>query len=94
MPALSSIQDRRNPGIIVHVFERSEQRWHGRRFSSSGQIEHAETPARRRDQCPRCCTMAAAPLLSSHQPGGDIAHHWKCESCECDWDTFFRPLLV
>jgi hypothetical protein len=97
MQAHASTQYRRNPGMAVYPFEfhqRSEPGWRRPRFPSSAQIEHAEAPARRRDQCPRCTTVAAAPLVSAPQPGGDIAHHWKCEACEFHWDTCFRPLLV
>ena len=52
------------------------------------------TPTARRDQCPRCRTLAAGPRVSSYQPGGVIAHHWQCECCNSGWDTFFQPLLV
>jgi hypothetical protein len=69
------------------------QKWR-RKAASSLQIESAETPPRRSDQCPRCCNLAAAPFVSVHQPGGSIAHHWKCKTCEFDWSTIFRPLLV
>jgi hypothetical protein len=82
--------------MVVYPLEfhrRSEQKWR-RNAAASVQIEHAETPTRRSDQCPRCCILAAAPLVSVHRPGGDIAHHWKCKTCEFDWDTIFRPLLV
>jgi hypothetical protein len=68
------------------------QKWR-RKAASSLQIEPAETPTRRSDQCPRCCNLAAAPFVSVHQPRG-IAHHWKCKTCEFDWDTSYRPLLV
>jgi len=51
-------------------------------------------PDTTQDQCPRCCILAVTPLVSVHRPGGDIAHHWKCKTCEFDWDTIFRPLLV
>jgi MarR-like DNA-binding transcriptional regulator SgrR of sgrS sRNA len=37
--------------------------------------------------------LAAGPLVSVHRPRG-IAHHWQCKTCECDWDTFYRPSLV
>ena len=57
-------------------------------------IGHADTRTPRRDQCPRCCALAAGPRVSSHQPGGVIAHHWQCECCNSGWDTFFQPLLV
>jgi formate dehydrogenase maturation protein FdhE len=69
------------------------QKWR-RKAVSSSQIEPAETPARRSDQCPRCGNLAAAPFVSVHQPGSGIAHHWKCKICEFDWSTIFRPLLV
>jgi hypothetical protein len=71
---------------------RSEQKWR-RKAVSSLQVEPAETPTRRSDQCPRCCILAAGPLVSVHRPRG-IAHHWQCKTCEFDWDTFFRPSLV
>jgi hypothetical protein len=70
-----------------------EQKPH-RRGAFSVQIERAEPPRRREDQCPRCCILAAAPLVSVSLPGGDIKHHWRCKVCEFDWDTIFRPLLV
>src|SRR3979409_2129503 len=82
--------------MVVYPLEfhrRSEQKWR-RKAASSVQIEHAETPTRRSDQCPRCCILAVTPLVSVHRPGGDIAHHWKCKNCEFDWDTIFRRLFV
>jgi hypothetical protein len=57
-------------------------------------IGRGDAPTRRWDQCPRCCASAAAPLVSTRQPGGVIAHHWQCECCKSGWDTFFQPLLV
>ena len=75
----------------LEFHRRPEQKW---RRKSSVQIERAETPTKRSDQCPRCCILAAEPLVSVHRPGGDIAHHWKCKNREFDWDTIFRPLLV
>jgi len=74
-------------------FRRPEQKWR-RKAASSIQIERAGTPTRRSGPWPRCCIPAAAPLGSVHGAGGDIAHHWKCKTCEFDWDTIFRPLLV
>jgi hypothetical protein len=82
--------------MVVYPLEfhrRPEHKWR-RKAASSIQIEPAETPARRSDQCPRCCILAPGPLVSVHQPGGIIAHHWKCGACEFGWDTSFRPLLV
>jgi hypothetical protein len=77
----------------LHAFERAGQPWRGRRFSSFGELEQAENRTRR-DQCPRCRTVAAGPLASSHQGAGTITHHWQCEACDLDWDTTFRALLV
>jgi hypothetical protein len=57
-------------------------------------IGRGDAPTRRWDQCPRCCASAAAPLVSTRQPGGVIAHHWQCARCESAWDTVFQPLLV
>jgi hypothetical protein len=73
---------------------RAEQKWHRRRVSLSKKMEDAEIATRRSNQCPRCCILAAGPLVSVHRPGGDIGHHWKCNTCEFEWDTIFRPLLV
>jgi len=56
-------------------------------------IGRGDAPTRRW-QCPRCCASAAAPLVSTRQPGGVIAHHWQCPRCESAWDTVFQPLLV
>jgi len=93
MPALTSTQLSRNSEPGLHAFERAGQPWRGRRFSSFGELEQAENRARR-DQCPRCRTVAAGPLASSHQGAGAITHHWQCEACELDWGTTFRALLV
>lgn len=93
MHALTSTQQPRNSELGRHAFERAGQPWRGRRFSSFGELEQAEGQARR-DQCPRCGTVAAGPLASSHQGAGAITHHWQCEACELDWDTTFRALLV
>jgi hypothetical protein len=93
MHALTSTQQPRSSDLGSHAFERVGQPWRGRRFSSFGQLEQTETRARR-DQCPRCRTVAAAPVMSAPQGGGAITHHWQCEACEFDWDTTFRPLLV
>ena len=56
--------------------------------------QHADAPARRRDQCPRCRAFVPGPIVSAYQTGGVVAHHWKCECCDSAWDTFFQPLLV
>jgi hypothetical protein len=78
----------------LEFHRRAEQKWLRRRVSFSKQIADTETPPRRRDQCPRCCILAATPLVSVHLPGGVISHHWKCKICEFEWDNIFRPLLV
>jgi hypothetical protein len=96
MNALASTEYRHNSETAVHPIEchrRSKPQWRGRRPASSPQAD-PESPPGRRDQCPRCGTIAAGPILSAPQPGGVIAHHWTCESCKAGWDTFFRPLLV
>jgi hypothetical protein len=77
----------------VEFHRHAERKWH-RRAAYSVQIECAESPRRRADQCPRCCVLAAGPLVSVHLPGDGIKHHWRCKACEFDWDTIFRPLLV
>jgi hypothetical protein len=79
--------------LDLQAFERAAQPWRGRRFSSFGELEQAESRARR-DQCPRCRTVAAGPLASSPQGAGAVTHHWQCEACELVWDTTFRALLV
>jgi hypothetical protein len=89
------LHDRKDPVMVVYPLafhRRSERKWR-RKADSSFQIESAETPPRRSDQCPRCCILAAGPLVSVHRPRG-IAYHWQCKTCECDWDTFYRPSLV
>jgi hypothetical protein len=77
----------------LEFHRRTEQKWR-RKAASTVQIERHDGPTRRSDQCPRCCLLAAAPLVSVHRHRGIIAHHWKCKTCEFDWDTVFRPLLV
>jgi hypothetical protein len=80
--------------MAVHPIEfhrRTERKWR-RNASPSVQIERAERPTTRTDQCPRCCILAAEPFVSAHGPGGVVAHHWRCKACEFDWDTVFRPL--
>jgi hypothetical protein len=93
MHALTSTQHLRSSELSFHAFERVGQSWRGRRSSSFGQVDRTGTPARR-DQCPQCGSIAAAPLASSHQGGGAITHHWQCEACALAWDTSFQPLLV
>jgi formate dehydrogenase maturation protein FdhE len=94
MHALTSTQHRPHPEVAVACFERSDRQWRSRRFPSSATIEDVETSSERRDRCPSCRTIAAGPVVSSHLGGGTVAHHWKCESCELDWNTVFQPLLV
>jgi hypothetical protein len=66
-------------------------------------IEHADSRAcswawQRRSQpshqCPGCELAATEPLTSGAQAGGVIVHQWRCESCELEWASSFRPLLV
>ena len=32
-------------------------------------------------RCPNCGDWMVAPLLSEFVAGGEIRHHWACESC-------------
>lgn len=32
-------------------------------------------------QCPQCGDMMVAPVSSEFVEGGEIRHHWECESC-------------
>jgi hypothetical protein len=72
----------------------SPPQWDRCRVRSFAPIDRAEAPASRRDQCPRCFATAAAPIVSTYQSGGVIAHQWQCECCDAEWATSFQPLLV
>lgn len=32
-------------------------------------------------QCPQCGDVMVAPVSSEFVEGGEIRHHWECESC-------------
>ena len=32
-------------------------------------------------RCPRCNDLLIAPLVSEFVKGGEIRHHWACETC-------------
>jgi hypothetical protein len=32
-------------------------------------------------QCPQCRDVMVAPVSSEFVEGGEIRHHWQCESC-------------
>ena len=32
-------------------------------------------------RCPRCNDLLIAPLVSEFVGGGEIRHHWACETC-------------
>ena len=32
-------------------------------------------------QCPLCAEVMVAPLMSEFVEGGEIRHHWACDSC-------------
>jgi len=32
-------------------------------------------------QCPQCGEVMVAPVSSEFVEGGEIRHHWECESC-------------
>ena len=74
----------------------SGQNWRGGRAFA---IEHADSWAWQRrskpsHQCPCCDAAAAEPSTSEAEAGGVIVHQWRCESCESEWVSSFRPLLV
>jgi hypothetical protein len=32
-------------------------------------------------RCPHCCDWMVAPLVSEFVQGGEIHHHWECDTC-------------